>query len=198
MNPDFNKKIVVIDVPTEAGTHWLGQAKAPQAMRNVGLVKKLENLGYQVSNISALDEPKHWRPTDIVNGVRDEENTLDVMEKVAEAVSSEKGLEGIPIVLGGDCSIEPGVMYRLSSIHRHEKLGILYTDGDVDLSQPNTKPAVIEVTGILDSMVLTHLTKRPGGLQSMAKFAKPDGSPLITNENIVLFGFDPHELAPEH
>lgn len=101
----LTQKIVVIDVPTEAGTHWPGQAKAPKALKEAGLISKLRKHGYEVSNFSALDEEQHWLPTDIVNGVRDEENTLKVMRKVADAVSSAEASQGLLLVLGGDCSI---------------------------------------------------------------------------------------------
>jgi arginase family enzyme len=49
------RKIVVIDVPTEAGTHWPGQVKAPKALKEAGLISKLQKLGYDVSNFSALE-----------------------------------------------------------------------------------------------------------------------------------------------
>ena len=190
-------RLVVIDVPTEAGTHWPGQVKAPEALRNAGLIDKLEHAGYHVSNFSALDQPQHWVPTDIINGVRDEQNALKVMKKVSDAVTSEEGSKGVPIIIGGDCSIEPGVLSGLNALHRGERVGIIYFDGDADLTLPTTAGAT-GLTGILDSMVLTHLTQRPGGLESMKQFAKPDGTPLVNKENIVLFGMDPGELTSEH
>ena len=192
----LERKIVVIDVPTEAGTHWPGQAKAPEALKDAGLLLKLKNSGYEVSNFSALDAV-NWVPTEIINGVRNEANTLKVMKKVAEAVSSVEASQGLLLVLGGDCSIEPGILAGLSSIHRHDRIGLLYFDGDADLTLPTTA-GTGGMTGILDSMVITHLTQREGGLESMKAFAKPDGSPLITNENLVLFGLNTNEPTADH
>ena len=140
---------------------------------------------------------QHWVPTEIINGVRDEANTLKVMKKVAEAVSSVEASQGLLLILGGDCSIEPGVLAGLNSVNRHNRIGLLYFDGDADLTLP-TAAGTAAVAGILDSMVISHLTQRGGGLESMKTFAKLDGSPLITNETVVLFGFDPNEPTADH
>lgn len=85
----------------------------------------------------------------------------------------------------------------LSSVHPHDRIGLLYFDGDADLTIPSTA-GTEGMTGILDSMVMTHLTQREGGLRSMKSFAKPDGSPLVTNENVVLFGLDPSQPSADH
>ncbi|KAJ5624327.1 hypothetical protein N7510_000636 [Penicillium lagena] len=193
----LNPKIVVLEVPTEAGTHWPGQSKAPEALKDAGLVQKLQKIGYEVLNFNALDEVEHWLPTDILNGVRNEENTIKVMRKVAAAVSSVNSSHEFLLVLGGDCSIEGGVLSGLNTVHLHDRIGLLYFDGDADLTLP-TDDGIEGMTGILDSMVITHLTHRDGGLESMKSFSKPDGSPLVTNENIVLFGLDPNQPSAEH
>lgn len=193
----LNPKIVMIEVPTEAGTHWPGQSKAPEALNDAGLLRKLQKIGYEVSSFNALDEVQHWLPTGIVNGVRDEENTIKVIRKVAAAVSSVDVSQRLLLVLGGDCSIEAGVLSGLNTGHLHDRIGLLYFDGDADLTLP-AQPGTEGMTGILDSMVITHLTHRDGGLESMKSFSKPDGSPLVTNENIVLFGLDPSQPSAEH
>ena len=95
------RKIIVIDVPTEAGTHWPGQVKATKALKEARLISKLQKLGYKVSNFSALDEEQHWLPTDTVNGVRSEEKTLTVMRKVANAVSSAEASQRLLLVFRG-------------------------------------------------------------------------------------------------
>jgi arginase family enzyme len=89
------------------------------------------------------------------------------------------------------------VLSGISSVHPHDRIGLLYFDGDADLTVPATA-GTGGMTGILDSMVMTHLTQREGGLQSMKSFAKPDGSPLVTNENVVLFGLDPNQPGADH
>lgn len=196
--PGLVETIVLIDVPSEAGTHWPGQCKAPQALRDAGLMTKLADTTYYVLSMSALDQPERWIATDIVNGVRNEMATLKVIEKVAEVIMSKKASWGFNLVLGGDCSIEQGVVYGLTQRYPNEKIGIIYFDGDVDLSLPTTTPGTSGSTGILDSMVVTHLTQRAGGLESMKRYCKKGGLPLVTNENVVFYGFDPDQLQTEH
>ena len=185
--------IVIIDVPTEAGTHWAGQAKAPQALREAGLSEKLQKLGFQVSSIQALDQPQTWVPADIINGVRNEENVVEVCNKVSKAVSSERASQKLQLILGGDCSIELGVLSGLNALYPEKRIGVLYFDGDADLSIPTD-----DKTGILDSMVISRLLRREGGLKSMKQFGKLDGSPLVDKDSIVLFGFDPDEPKTSH
>lgn len=69
----------------------------------------------------------------------------------------------VPLVLGGDCSITAAVFSALS-ISNSNIVGIVYFDGDVDLSMPAINSQVPDSDAcVLDSMTLTHLTKRGGG-----------------------------------
>ena len=83
--------IAVTGIPTEAGTHFPGQCKAPDALVSAGqLLSKLVKAGYTVShepNIfrhgpkEAHDAAK-WHACPKVNGVRNEEDTLKVMQHI--------------------------------------------------------------------------------------------------------------------
>lgn len=197
--------VKIIPVPTEAGTHFAGQSKAPEALvKTGGLVEKLQSAGYNVSSYDRLLSDAQftaaapWSPSKKENGVRNETKTIAVLERIKAHLPSALDEHAFPIVLGGDCSITPAVVSSLASIlSPGQKFGLLYIDGDADL----TLPAQTEADGstaIMDSMCITHLTGRPGGLASMRAFARPDGSPLIDPQNIVLFGFDPLQPSAEH
>ncbi|KAI9782292.1 MAG: hypothetical protein M1816_001954 [Peltula sp. TS41687] len=190
--------LVFIDVPSEAGTHCHGQCKAPEALRKAGLVTMLEDPPYEVLNIPALCKPEPLVPTDIVNGVRNEKATLEVIEKVEQTIRSEKASRGFNVILGGDSSILQGVFYGLTQRFPNEKIGIIYFSGGVDLSLPSCTSNTGGSAGTLDSMAVTHLTQRAGGLKSMQKYCKDGGLPLVTNQNIVFYGFDPDRLDTEH
>lgn len=43
----------------------------------------------------------------------------------------------------------------------------------------------------MESMIMSHLTLRPGTLESMERFTNQDGGPVATPESTVLFGFNP-------
>ena len=107
--------------------------------------------------------------------------------------------DGFPIILGGDCSVTPAVLSGLNSMNSADtKFGWLYIDGDADLTLPSQTSAEGS-SAILDSMTMTHLIGRPGGLESMRAFNNhKDGSPLIGPDNIVRLGFDPILPSTEH
>ena len=105
--------------------------------------------------------------------------------------------ESFPIILGGDCSITPAVFSAFTHWHQNKRIGLLYVVGDADLTLPS-QTSTEASSGILDSMVMTPLTRRDGGLQQMKEFSRPDGSAFVTPDNVVLFGFDPLQPATEH
>lgn len=107
--------------------------------------------------------------------------------------------EAFRIMIGGDCSISPAIITSLTSVcdARKEKLGIIYFDGDADLTSPSQACAEGS-SGILDSMVMGTLTQRSGCLESIEYFSRSDESPSVNRESIVLFGSDSPQPATEH
>lgn len=207
------RSVAIIPIPTEAGTHFPGQSKAPDAISKTPgeLGPKLVDLGYylhvQPSPISLHPpaiEAAQWQASPIINGVRNEANSLETMKAISAYFQHENAQEVLKrtfsIVLGGDCSITPAIFASLVAHHasRDEKVGLLYFDGDADLTIP-TETNADGSSSILDSMTISHLTGRAGGLESMAAFRyPPNGPPLATADNIVLFGFDPLQPATDH
>ena len=90
-----------------------------------------------------------------------------------------------PLVLGGDCTITLGVV---AGFARHGgDLGLLYFDGDADLSTPATSRS-----GVLDSMGVAHLLGE--GAPALAGIGPR--TPLLAPDRLLLFGFDdPDDLG---
>ena len=201
------ESIEIICVPTEAGTHFAGQCKAPEAVvTSGGLAEKLQMAGYEVTTHDQVISDDHtaraaaWAPSPKIDGVRNEANTITVMKALQEYLRqySDRLRDSFAIIVGGDCSITPAVLSGLSNGHPPgTRIGLLYIDGDADLTLPWQTEADGS-SGIVDSMTISHLTGRTGGLESMKAFAHTNGKPLITPDNIVLFGFDPLQPATEH
>ena len=132
-------QIILMTIPTEAGTHCPGHRKAPKALLKHGrLGDKLFSAGYAIYqayailnkdfNEAAVNAARRVS-SPINNGVRNEENTLMVMRvahdhltRLTEYCRSELAtkigdaswaipdpLRDFMIVLGGDCSITPAV-----------------------------------------------------------------------------------------
>ncbi|OCL06076.1 Arginase/deacetylase [Glonium stellatum] len=189
-------------IPSEAGTHFAGQSKAPDAFlykAKFGL--KLASIGCKVvSTVPKFfpHETAQWVPAEKINGVRNEQNAFNVLKFTHTFLTAPYLIEPrFPIFLGGDCSITPAVFSSFTRWHQGKRAGLLYMDGDADLTLPSQTTAEGS-SGILDSMVMSHLTRRKGGLKSMEIFSQPDGSSLVNPENTVLFGFDPLQPATEH
>ncbi len=176
------RRIGLVGVPSSAGAHWPGQEKAPRALRDAGLVKRLESVGCGVVDRGDLPrvrfrpDKEHRRPQNLAA-------VVEVARSVAERVESTLRGGEIPLVIGGDCTIELGVLSGFLRAGRDPAL--LYFDGGVDLRTPATNP-----TGILDSMGVAHMVGEPGSAEELARVGPR--SPLMEDERIVLFGYEPN------
>lgn len=209
----MGKDIVILGVPTEAGTHFAGQSRAPETVISKhDLVGRLKAQGYGVQVILDVfwghvkaESAAKWQPGQKVNGVRNEGAALEVMQILHEFIVGPHMIGGgnlaasFPIFIGGDCTSTPSILAALSKVAPGgTRIGLMYMDGDVDLTLPSQAAANVDATGMLDSMVMTHLTLRPGALDSMKRFTANDGRPVSTAANTVLFGFDPLQPSNEH
>ena len=194
-------------VPSEAGARFPGQSKAPIAILDEAqLGPKLHQAGFKISVTddifnAAITKTASWKPSPVINGVRNEDAAEKVLTMIYGMLTMNlmpNDMDYFPLILGGDRSITPAVLPTI--VNRQQlstRIGVIYFDGDVGLTLPS-ETAADGSSAFLESMTLTHLTRRDGGLDSMKKFARRDGSTLVTNDNIVLFGFDPLRPSPEH
>jgi arginase len=142
-------RYTVLGAPTTAGSHNAGQERAPRALREAGLIEALRAKGLDVDD--AGDTPyTAYEPQGVSVRVRDLERVTEQAKAVAAGVAKIAAEGRTPIVLGGDCSIEVGVVSGLLSAGK--KLVLAYFDGDLDLSTPEDTSS-----GVLDTMVLSHL-----------------------------------------
>jgi arginase len=104
---------------------------------------------------------------------------VEVAQQTADYVDRALASRRLPLVLGGDCSLSLGVVAGL--LRHHSRLGLLYFDGDVDLNTPETT-----TSGVFDGMVVAHILGR--GAPQLAGIGPR--TPLLSEEDIVLFGYD--------
>jgi arginase len=177
-------RVAIVGVPTSAGTHGPGQERAPQALRRAGLARGLEAAGITVHDEGDLPLAR-YRAAVADPRRRDLEGVVAVAGRVADRVAEVLGRGMTPLVLGGDCTITLGVV---AGFARHDgDLGLLYFDGDADLSTPDSTRS-----GVLDSMVVAHLLGE--GEPELAGLGPR--VPLLPAERLLLFGFDdPDDLG---
>ena len=139
----MKQTLALIGVPSSAGAHWPGQEKAPQYLRNAGLVESLKAVGFDVIDFGDLPLVRFY-PDREHRHQQNLESVLDVCRGVANQVDLAIQRNAIPLVIGGDCTIGLGVVAGF--LRNDEDLSLLYFDGHVDLNTPITSPS-----GILDS-----------------------------------------------
>jgi arginase len=157
------RTIGLIGAPSSAGAHWPGQEKAPAALRAVELIERLEDAGLRVDDHGDLPRVR-FRPD---QRQRHQQNLVAVVEvaaQVADRVEATLRANQVPLVLGGDCTIELGVSTGALRSDREGELGLLYVDGHADLNTPLTNPS-----GILDSMGVAHMVAEEGTAEELSR-----------------------------
>jgi arginase len=179
------KKIALIGAPTSAAALSAGHERAPAALREAGLVNRLTEAGFEVTDtgdsISKVfqSDDEHPRARNVAAIVA---VLNDLRPRVEQAVKS----GALPLILGGDCSIALATIAGARRYYRH--LDLVYVDGDADLNVPATTPS-----GCVDGMVVSHIIGR--GAPELVRFWGE--APLVREPDIVLFGFDRLDPAEE-
>jgi arginase len=178
------KKIALIGAPSSAAAFSPGTEKAPAALRAAGLVERLQNAGFEVTDYGDCaprhfaDDEEHRRArnlTEIVAGLNDLKARAEVAVKTGALV----------LVLGGDCAQIIGLLTGARRYYKH--VNLLWFDRDADLNTPATTPS-----GRIDGMVVAHIIGK--GAPELVRFwGEP---PLVREPDITLFGLarlDPPE-----
>ena len=177
-------EVTLIGVPSSAGAHWPGQEKAPQYLRDAGLVERLEAAGLRVTD--GGDLPRVRFGPDRKNRQRQSLGAVvSVARQVAVRVSRALLQKSVPLVVGGDCTIGVGVLAGFAEVH--EDVGLLYFDGHTDLNTPLTS-----ASGVLDSMGVAHMIGEEGAEEELSRLGPR--FPLLSPERLVLFGYNPREI----
>jgi arginase len=172
------RRVSVLGVPTSAGSHNPGQEKAPAAWRAAGLIGELKAAGLDVEDRGDLPAAP-YRPVEPVDGLRDTDRVVAVIQQVASEMAAIRAAGRLPLVLGGDCTI------TLGALDGFGEGGLVYFDGDADLTTPERSGSAVA-----DTMGMTHML---GG--GSPRLARPGSRyPLLQPRQVVLFGFDPAEL----
>jgi arginase len=183
----MTRRLGLIGIPSSIGAHWPGQEKAPRALREAGLVEYVEEAGLRVTDRRDLPATR-FRPDPGRRHPRNLAAVVDVARSVADRVEVTLRAGEVPLVIGGDCAIELGVISGFLRVG--EDPGLLYFDGGVDLRTPLDNP-----TGILDSMGVAHMLGEPGSAEELATIGPR--FPLMEDEKIALFGYSHNEPEVE-
>ncbi|GAA2581427.1 arginase family protein [Actinomadura fulvescens] len=176
------RSVALLGVPSSAGTHGPGEEKAPAALRAAGLAERLAAAGVTVTDHGDLPASV-FRPDPARRTAQNAEQVAAVARSVRDALLPLLDGPELPVLIGGDCTITIGAVAALTA--RWPDAGLLYFDGDLDLSTPETT-----MSGVLDTMVLSHLLG--DGIDELRDLGPR--VPLLPAERIVAFGHEPREL----
>jgi arginase len=175
----------ILGVPTSAGAFAPGQEHAPAALREAGLEAALHDRGVGVNDLG--DSPVwRWRPDRERPRAQNSEAVADIARDTARRVEAAIGDHPL-LVLGGDCSIELGVL--AGHLARDTSIGLVYLDLHPDL---NTPESVIE--GTFDWMGMAHALDVDGAEAELVGIGPR--TPLLHDDQVLFLGYGPKRARP--
>ena len=177
----MGRTIAYVGVPTSLGSYSPGQEKAPQAFRDAGFPGMLRKEGLTVVDYGDLSV-RRWRP-DRKNPLAQHWEAVTACVQETEAHLSEAvSQRHIPVVIGGNCTVEFGVV--AANLRKCESLGLIYMDLHADMNTPAST-----ADGALDWMGVAHMLGLNGAIPQLASCGPR--YPLISPAQVHLVGFDP-------
>ena len=175
----------MIGVPTSAGAFAPGQERAPQALRDAGLIDRLAAAGAEVHD-HGDSEVWRWRPDRENRRAQNAAKVVEIVQDTARRVESAVGDDEVTLVVGGDCTVGIGTV--AGHVATGERVGVVYFDSHADLNVPDS---VHE--GALDWMGLAHMLGEPGGVAALTRAG--GRTPLLEPEQVLCFGWGPEQAT---
>ena len=155
-------------------------------MRDAGIVERLRAGGTDV--VDQGDIPSfRWRPDPARSRAMNVEAVVSGIQAVAQKVAAAAADGYLPLVLGGDCTVELGTV--LGMREQLPSLRLVYLDAHPDLNTPESV-----VDGALDWMGVAHLLGIPGSLPELTSLGLRHT--LLDADELVLLGTS--ERTTEH
>lgn len=177
MRPEINKNLSIISVPIDLGAGTRGVNLGPEAIKYAGLVKRLENIGYNVEDRCDIPVNKKTAITVEGSNLKNLNVVAEVNDNLCKEVSDAMSEGKFPLVIGGDHSIAIGT---ISGVLQHKKnLGVIWFDAHGDINTPQTSPS-----GNIHGMPIAVLLGM--GDESLISIGGKDS--VLKKENIVYIG----------
>jgi arginase len=177
--------LAVLGVPSSVGAHAPGQEKAPAAFRAAGLIERLRTDGQTVEDLGDLPVAR-YQPDPARRRAQNAHRVLDIARGTADQVAAAAGRDARVLVLGGDCTIQIGVVAGL--VRTTERVGLVYVDAGFDLNTPTSVRL-----GFLDWMGVAHLVGEPDAVRELVEIGPR--VPLLDFEDIEFLGTVRDELT---
>jgi arginase len=161
------------------------------ALREADIVGRLSRSGVRVIDHgdSAM---RRWRPDKENRRAQNLAAVAEVAHQTSGRVREAREAGHLPLVLGGDCTIELGTVagFLGPDGSNEERVGLIYFDVHPDLNVPSSVGE-----GALDWMGVAHMLGVEGAAEPLSRFGPR--FPLLSDEDLYLFSYGP-EQATEH
>jgi arginase len=140
----IQSRIAIIGAPVDLGQGRRGVDMGPSALRVAGLGKRLEALGYSVTDLGNIEVPQHETlPDPGDEDARYLAQIAEACELLGLMVARSLEKDCTPLVLGGDHSIAAGTVAGIAEYHRSQrrKIGLIWVDAHADMNTPETSPS---------------------------------------------------------
>lgn len=179
------RSLAFIGAPTSAGAFAPGQEQTPRVLREAGLIARLRGAGLHVIDLG--DTPLwRWRPDRTNRTAQNLDAVVRNAEEVAARVHGAVAAGHIPLVIGGDCTIELGTL--AGHLPSDRRIGLLYFDLHPDLNVPES---VRE--GALDWMGMAHILGEEGAAAPLSHIGPR--FPLLEGDEVFFFSYGPEQAT---
>lgn len=186
------RKIEIIGIPSSAGANQPGIEQAPAAIRAVGLADALRKVGCDV--IEHNDDPPvwQWRYSTSELTASNVEATVECVSYTRQRVTKALAAGHLPLVIGGDCTIEIGVV--AANLDAGHRVGLIYLDGHADLNVPGSVPnGTGEFEESLDWMGVAHMLGVEGAVPALVESGPR--RPLLNSSDVAIVGLIPEQAS---
>lgn len=188
----MSRQIQIISIPSSAGSTHPGLEQAPAAIRDTGFIDALRNASHTV--VECDDHLPVWKWRRDANELitSNVKAAIDYIEHTRSRVAQALKAGYLPLVLGGDCTIEIGVV--AASIDAGHRVGLIYCDGHSDLNVPGSVPnGTGEFAESLDWMGVAHMLGVEGAIPELARIGSRH--PLLNVADVAVVGFVPEQAS---
>lgn len=172
-----SNQLTIIGAPSSAGAYSPGQEKTPDALRDTGIISFLETEGATVKDKKNVPGFR-WKVDKENTRAMNVDQVYSVAKKVAGKVHESLKENSKVLVLGGDCTVELGVVAGCLEVS--ENIGLIYIDLDTDLNTP-----VSVEDGALDWMGVAHLLGIEETNEKLVSIGKK--IPMLRGDQVYLF-----------
>jgi arginase len=172
--------LCLIGAPSSAGAYAPGQERAPRALRDAGLQRRLRDHGIDVRDLGDTAELR-WQADRANPRAMNAAAVARTARDTAALVEQALAVDSVALVLGGDCTVELGTV--AGAVGGGAGVGLLYIDLDTDLNTPRST-----TDGALDWMGVAHMLGIADTVAEVAAIGPR--TPLLGADQLLYFGID--------